>query len=335
MADIAPSSGTPLRPNNPIFSASAVQSWQKAAKFVDQFNEKNNKPNTAGKTVCVNVQNNTAFDLDIFSPVILTELSSIGQDDASVEMVNTLQSTLFNIEIPTANDTSGRIVGAVAILQQSLAIGCIGKAAILGVTPARIDVMDEDDLYCMVEDGNGYSLITSSSSQATIQIITRSTGMTGTDDSWGMVLLGGARGGASSAENQASVVVPDSIIGEEADVLLPGEFKYYGRRIHKNPDDSNHWYLVEDIVITNLDLTNPLVLGDFYLGVYTDGIHEDLPIYAVRIGGGSGDAALTCKEMVTGVSCDPSTGLLTVTSEWVRVYEDDGSCNPTGTGTSP
>jgi hypothetical protein len=304
MADKASMSGMPLRPDNAIFSASAVASWQATVKKVEKLlAEPKNKQSTSSKCHTVNVINNTGYNLEIFSPVILSELV-IGSGSAEVEMVKQLKSTIYEISIPVADGTDDVVSGTVVILQQALLNGSTGKAAISGETPVRLVVMDDSHTHCRAESGNGNSLLTAL--DGNIPIIWKAGGTGGTDDSWGTILLGGGGSGSQAANIQAAVVKPTEFIGELPDSGTVGTW-YYGQAIEY--DETYHpmnWFT---ILINNLDFNNPLVLDEYYPGVYANqvwqevGAYEGVPIFAVRHGGGLDEFDFICTDLVTNVQC--------------------------------
>jgi hypothetical protein len=109
---------------------------------------------------------------------------------------------------PTESDHTGRFV----ILLEPLVSGAIGQAVAAGVSPAQVDVQDEDDRFADVKDGDAASLKTASSGAAAILWKESGTGV-----KWAVVRIGagGGGGGDSTGEVQYTVhmMVADNVDG--------------------------------------------------------------------------------------------------------------------------
>jgi len=131
----------------------------------------------------VRIQNDAGADLDQFAPVILDDLLITFADN---EAEFRHRPPVFSAVAP-AEDNLGK---PLAILQEPLADGKVGRALLAGVTPAQVAVSDEAHDYATL---SATGLVSAASGE--LRILWKAAG-TGTQ--WAVVLLGGSASGGAT-----------------------------------------------------------------------------------------------------------------------------------------
>jgi hypothetical protein len=200
----------------------------------------------------VQVSNETSAALDVYSIVSLTALNGYAVDPDTW-----LAADVFAGGTPTATS-------AIAILQNGLGPGQVGRARLAGRTACQVNLTDLKHLYAVPTTSSVY-LQSAASGPACIVALEHD--WTATGPQWAVVILGGVAGGAGFARftlaatlattdaSQAGCTVDESWGGQAAATItvynLPASTGYifYGAAGHKGlatfDAPAGKWWIVQ------------------------------------------------------------------------------------------
>lgn len=137
----------------------------------------------------VRVRNSTTADFGLYGVVGLGDMV-IGYDDNPQSFYS---RPCFEAEAPlrTAALNYGKHVAKMAVVQEPIASGAIGRAKIAGLTPVQINIVNEYDDIGILQNGNTTSLKSWTSGESGASILWHKPGTTGVQ--WCLALLGNFR----------------------------------------------------------------------------------------------------------------------------------------------